>query len=134
MKPVPHGQIYLGLGGTFKVPTLREVQTFWGYALRKDDPLDDWECGMWDGTSRTLHFCALHDSEIVKLNDAKESPAPAKEHIIWCSSRGDPTVKQPSLEAAEKEVKRLAAKHPGVTYHICEIVASYVGDVTIRKC
>lgn len=125
--PLPEGAVYLGLGGTFT--SIAPVFEGWVFQPGEDR---DWSAGRWEGTREGYHYCADAGSEIVKLN-TPQSPADPKQYIIWCPSRGDPTIKQPSLEAAETEVKRLAAKHPGSTYHICEIVASYVGEVTVKK-
>lgn len=120
----PEGAVLLGKGGTFE--TGGEPFAGWYFGIDKV-----WtSSARWDGDSEDSYYAAPADSEVVKLNQKDKRPAPTKkEYIIWCPARSEPTEKQPTLEAAETEVKRLAEKHPNVTYHICEIVASHAGEV-----
>jgi hypothetical protein len=71
-----------------------------------------------------------------KAKPTKPEPEPElpkpEAYIVWCPNRGEPTKKQPSFEAAKTEAQRLAAKHPGSVFHVCQIVAGYVGEVTVK--
>lgn len=123
LPPLPYGAVLLGKGLTFKADA-----PFYGWMLCRYS--SEWlKANSLSGDSADGYYCAPADSEIVKLNQ----PIPNKQYILWCPARGEPTKKHPSLESAETEAKRLAAKHPGRVFHICEIVASYVGEVTVKK-
>lgn len=54
--------------------------------------------------------------------------------LVWCPTRGAPTVKQPSYRAAEDEAKRLARSCPGESFFVLAAVAEAVKvDVGVTR-
>lgn len=54
--------------------------------------------------------------------------------LVWCPTRGAPTVQQPSYRVAEDEAKRLARLNPGEEFFVCAAVAKAVKvDVGITR-
>jgi hypothetical protein len=43
--------------------------------------------------------------------------------LVWCPTRGTPTVQQPSYSVAEGEAKRLARANPGEEFFVLAAVA-----------
>lgn len=126
LPPLPAGAVYLGLGGTFKIPV---GDTFAGSLLGPYSG-DAWDNSWCEGTSRSCHYAAPADSEIARLNATVE---PQSVHIVWSASRQEPTKTHPSRESAVAEAKRLCAKHPAHEFFVFERVAGFKGTVTVES-
>jgi len=61
-------------------------------------------------------------------NDKKEAP-------FWLvlSMRGEPTQKHKQKADAMLEAGRLAKKHIGTAFYVCEVQFGYVGAATLNK-
>jgi hypothetical protein len=55
-----------------------------------------------------------------------------KNYIIWSPERGLPTKTHGGLDAATAEASRLATKHPGVPFHVYELLGTCSAHVDVR--
>lgn len=132
--PLPAGAVYLGLGGTFKIP----ASGFEGYSLVDTTNYlahltlkrGVWAASAFTTTHERLYYAAPADSEIARLNATVE---PQSVHIVWSASRQEPTKTHPSRESAVAEAKRLCAKHPAHEFFVFERVAGFKGTVTVEN-
>lgn len=135
LPPLPAGAVYLGLGGTFKIP----ANGFGGYRLV--DTTDyffhaTFTSGVWEAepfttVSEKTHYACGAGHSADRLNNATVEPQSV--HIVWSASRQEPTKTHPSRESAVAEAKRLCAKHPAHEFFVFERVAGFKGTVTVES-